>query len=137
MLFFLAVALALANVWISAVRSTIPVKFDDRVVSREVRTEKHPGNDDVCLLYLDPAGLTQVDRRVYEAVQDGDSLQKASWSRTLNIGANSFELKWSIDCRGMVIAMPLTLAVILLTGTVVWSGNRTRPSRRSNQPTSD
>lgn len=118
-LIFFGVALALANVWISAARSTIPLELDDRVLAREIRTEKHPGNDDVYLLHLDPSGLTQVDRNVYEAAREDDSLRKGSWSRTLIIGANPFDLEWSTDFRGMVIAMPLTLVVLLLTAVGV------------------
>lgn len=121
-LLFIGVAFATTNVWISALRSTIPAQLDDRVVAKEIRTEKHPGKDDVYLLQLDPGGLTQVDRHVYEAVQDGDTIQKESWSRTLRVRSNPFALGWSTDFHGMVIAMPLTLAVLLLAAVGVIRG---------------
>ena len=45
-LFLLGVVLAVANIWIAAARSTIPLRLDDEVIEMRQLREKHPGKDD-------------------------------------------------------------------------------------------
>ena len=74
-IFALGVLLAGANTWFTAARSTIPLALDTKVLSKEVRLEKHEGHDDVCLLELESIGWIQVDRAIYDAVAVGETLQ--------------------------------------------------------------
>jgi hypothetical protein len=115
----IAVALAALNVWIAAQRSTIPLQLDARVTSREVRREKHPGKDDVHLLHLEPFHALHVDGDVYASVTDGDRLRKEAWSRTLQVNDKTLPLVWSRDARGMLVAMPLVLLILLATAAWV------------------
>lgn len=117
-LLLVGLPLAAGNVWFAAKRSTIPLQLDARVVRKEVRREKHPGEDDVFLLQLSPGRLLQVDEALFRAVNEGAALRKDAWSRRLEANGRTIELGWSCDFRGMLIAMP-TLFVIL-AATIFW-----------------
>lgn len=117
LLFVLAAIFAVANIWYTAVRSTIPLALDTTVLSKEVRREKHEGKDDVYLLELEGLGLTQVDREIYERTDVGEALRKERLSRELRHGNQLLTVHWSRDCLGMLTAMPLclgSLAVLLI-----------------------
>jgi hypothetical protein len=119
-----ACSLAGANLWFAAVRSTIPLKFEWRVVEKRRLAEKHPGFDDVYLLNLGPRGWVQVDEAVYSAVEEGDRIRKQAWSRTLEIENRSIDLEWSRDVAGMLRVMPGVLLVILATFAAMQLGRR-------------
>jgi hypothetical protein len=117
LLFALAAVFAVANIWYTAVRSTIPLALDTIVLSKEVRREKHEGKDDVFLLELEGLGLIQVDREIYESTSVGETLRKERLSRELHHGDQLLTVHWSRDCLGMLTAMPLclgSLAVLLI-----------------------
>src|SRR4051812_48376435 len=97
LLFALAAVLAGVNTWFTAARSTIPLALDTKVLSKEIRREKHEGKDDVCLLELEGFGQIQVDRETYDAVAVGEILRKASQSRELRHGDKILQLQWSRD----------------------------------------
>jgi hypothetical protein len=117
----LALMLAAANVWFALSRSTIPLRLDATVMHKEVRHEKHPPKDDVCLLDLGPAGTFQVDQELFDRVAVGQRLVKAPWSRQLQASGQTIELRWSADTRGMIWAMPLVCIVMLAAW---WGGCR-------------
>jgi hypothetical protein len=115
----LAAVLAVTNVWFAAVRSLIPLRLDAVVQSKEIRHEKHPPDDDVCLLDLGPRGTLQVDPSIYERVNVRDHLLKDAWSHELKTNDQSLRLDWSPDVRGMVWTMPLAFVVMLLLALYV------------------
>lgn len=104
--------LCAANVWFAARRSLIPLEIAAVVRVKELRPEKHPGIDDVCLLELSEDGWYQVDRDVFEAVNDGDRIRKAAWARELRRADETVSLSWSTDAAGIVWCMPSTLAIL-------------------------
>jgi len=112
LLFALAALLAGFNTWYTAVRSTIPLALDTKVLGKEVRREKHEGRDDVYLLRLEGLGTMQVDRDVYDHAQVGQTLRKDRQSRELSCGNKVLELHWSQDHGAMLKAMPICLALL-------------------------
>ena len=114
-LVFLALTLAIANVWFAAARSTIPLCLDAVVTSKEVRHEKHPPKDDVCLLGLNPTGMIEIDQSVFDRVEVGNRLVKSQWEPTLESDGMMIDLHWSADARGMLWAMPLVVLITLVT----------------------
>ena len=119
-----AAALAGANVWFAAARSTIPLQLRAVVTGKVVRHEKHPPKDDVCLLNLGPHGIIHVDREVFDAVHATDALRKDRWSRMLFATGRQVKLGWSADVRGMVWAMPLVCLLALVTAA--WASSISR-----------
>jgi hypothetical protein len=120
LLFVLGIVLAAANTWFTAARSTIPLALDTKVVSKEIRREKHEGKDDVCLLELEGLGQIQVDREIYESVAVGELLKKARHSRELHHSNKDLQLRWSRDHQGMLMAMPICLGILaVLLGSVL------------------
>jgi hypothetical protein len=115
----IAAVLAAANVWFAAVRSTIPLQLDAVVSGKEVRHEKHPPKDDVCLLALGEQSMIHVDRAVFDVVAIGDRLAKTRWSTILVVGEKPLKLEYSDDIHGMVRAMPLVFLVFL--AAAVWA----------------
>src|SRR5258708_636684 len=105
-------ALAGANTWFTAARSTIPLSLNTRVLGKEVRREKHEGKDDVCLLDLENIGQIQVDREIYDAVAVGETVHKEGLSRELQHGDKVLPLHWSRDHQGMLSAMPICLGIL-------------------------
>ena len=121
LLFALAAVLAGANTWFTAARSTIPLSLDAKVLSKQVRLEKHEGNDDVCLLELEGLGQIQVDPGIYDAIAVGETLQKERHSHELHHGDKAVQLHWSRDHQGMLTAMPMCLGILAaLLGSVLY-----------------
>jgi hypothetical protein len=114
-----AAALAAANVWFTAVRSTIPLALDAVVASKETRHEKHPPKDDVCLIRLDDQRQLQVDQPIYGAIRASDHLRKQPWSRRLDTSGRVATLYWSRDSCGMAYAMSISLAIIAASAACV------------------
>ncbi len=110
--------LVVGNLWFTAARSTIPLSIDGRVVACEVRHEKHPGVDDVCLVTLEDGRVLHVDRPLFDSVDEGQVLQKAAWQRSLDCDGNVWPLDWSADARGMWPAM--AVACVALAGVSAW-----------------
>jgi hypothetical protein len=115
LLLVIGLGLAIANVWFTAARSTIPLDLNGMVTSMELRREKHPGRDDVFLLKLHSSPEFQVDEVVYRAIDIGERLRKPRWSRRLVHDTETLNLTWSRDCRGMMTAMPLFVLILLAT----------------------
>jgi hypothetical protein len=122
------VLLTVANAWFAAARSTIPLALDGVVTTMELRREKHPGRDDVFLLTLQSRSPFQVDEAIYRAVAIGERLHKARWSKELTHDGHTLALDWSRDCRGMVMAMP---AVVLILVATCLTAMRQKPAAES------
>jgi hypothetical protein len=108
-----------ANVWFAGLRSTIPLNLDATVLHKEVRHEKHPPHDDVCLITLDSQRVLQVDQAIYDAIRPNDYLRKDAGSRHLTVSGRTIELNWSRDAKGIAYAMPISLLVIVITAAIV------------------
>ena len=107
-------ACLIGNLWYALDRSTIPRSLDDRVVSRDIGREKHPGEDDVHWLVLQNEGTLHVDRPVWEGVKEGDRITKESWSDHLIVnGDRVVRLGPSEDAWGMVWVMSGGLVVVI------------------------
>lgn len=125
-------ALAAANLWFAAVRSTIPIALDAIVLTKERRPEKHRGIDDVYLLRLSGGRVLQVDEHVYDFVSEGAHVRKGAWANQLDAGAGMLDLRWSTDVYGMLWVMPMTVVTFVLL-SVVRLAARGEPA---NQPDS-
>jgi len=121
-LFLLGGVLAAANLWFAAARSTIPLRLDDEVVGMRKLREKHPGKDDVYLLDLSQQGVVQVDKEVFEELNNGARIRKVRWSRQLEHDGATSDLEWSADLRGLLWTMPGSLIVMLVTLAMAWRG---------------
>ncbi len=97
----------------TARRSTIPLALDGQLVRREMRPEKHPGLDDVCLLHLADGRVLHVDAPVYFAVREGQHLRKNRRQRTLRHDDQEFRLVYSTDFHTQ-LAVALAAAVLLV-----------------------
>jgi hypothetical protein len=113
-LLLLAIGFAVANLWLTAERSTIPRHLDGRVAEKERRLEKKAGVDDVWLVSWQSDDEWQVDQQFFHAVEVGDHVAKESWSRRLRVNDRVVDLSWSRDFQGMLWAMPSTVVVVTL-----------------------
>jgi len=120
-LLLLGAALVAGNLWYTAARSTIPLAIDGRVASREIRFEKHPGGDDVCLLTLADGRVLHVDAALFTALGDGQSLHKRAWERTLERDRQSLPLAWSADAQGMWRTMSVALVALIVLAGWQWT----------------
>jgi hypothetical protein len=111
-------ALAGANVWFAAARSTIPLALDTIVIRKEIRQEKHPPKDNVCLLHTSSQRVLHVDSDVFEAVREDERLLKEAWSQKLVSGTQQVALNYSADLRGMLVAMPSAFSVLVVVAAI-------------------
>ncbi|MBX9789319.1 MAG: hypothetical protein K2Y37_10420 [Pirellulales bacterium] len=118
-LLLVGAALVAGNLWFTAARSTIPLALDGRVAAREVRHEKHPGKDDVCLLHFEDGRTLHVDTAVFAAVDVGQWLYKTAWQHSLDRHGANVPLDWSADARGMWPTMGVALVTLL--GVALWN----------------
>lgn len=124
-------AFASANIWFAAARSTIPLELHGNITQTERLIEKTPGIDDVYIVTLDLDRRIQVDSPVFDAVAAHQSVNKRAWSQTIEIDGKRIDLAWSSDFRGMLWAMPLTVAACVLLGMIA-VGRRLRDTDESS-----
>jgi hypothetical protein len=117
----LGLVLAAYNVWCAAKRSTIPLQLNSHVLSKEVKKEKHPGRDDVCLLHMEGGRVLHVDQTVFDKIPQGARVEKRAWEKQLRVNGDPIELDWSMDLAGMLSAMPPALVVLAATA---WRAGR-------------
>ena len=132
----LGLLLAAGNLWFAAARSTISLRLDARVIGKEIRREKHPGKDDVYVLLLSPAHAVQVDESLFNSIEEGNHLQKDAWSRRLKCSGRTIALGLSADFRGMSLAMPALMVVLLaaaLAQKMAGSGTEEKRKPTSSQ----
>lgn len=131
-LLILGFALAVFNMWCAAKRSLIPISVRGRVASKEIKFEKHPGRDDVCLLHLTSGEVLHIDSRVFEEIAEQGVIQKDAWKAELISNEKIIRLWWSNDSIGMFRAMPLIMFALVMTAVIVKKlsdsdGRRTQP----------
>lgn len=127
LLLVIGVLLAAGNLWFAAARSLIPLSLDNRIQKAELRWEKHPGVDDVHLIWLDDGRVLQVDLPISKVptagvLSEGVQVQKASWARTVRLDGREMQLDWSADFRGLVKCMPVFLAVLAVAVLLLANG---------------
>lgn len=115
-LLLLGLALGCGNIWVVAARSTIPLALNAEVIEVELRHEKHPGKDDVCLLHFATGEALHVDASVFKKIRAGDFVRKLPWSFEIVVNDESTPLMWSADFYGMIAAMPTILIALIATG---------------------
>lgn len=123
-LLVLAAAFAVIAVTATISRSLIPRAMDGTVDRVEVRTEKHPGIDDVWLVHVN-GDVIHVDATTATDLEQGAELQKAAWSRTLTVDGQAIDLHLSHDARTMLWVMPLTL--LCVAGAAMADSRRRSP----------
>jgi hypothetical protein len=119
----LLVALCLGNLVVTLSRSLIPLGVDGVVSSLEVRHEKHPGLDDVHLLWMGNRAR-QIDAEIATSLRSGDRIHKKAWARSLQTPRGALPLAPSRDFKGMLMVMPL---LILLAGWVLRIPSKNSP----------
>lgn len=102
----LLAVLCLGNLAVTFRRSLIPLRLDGTISTMEVRREKHPGVDDVHLIWVNRRSY-HVDAVIAAALREGDRITKGMWGRTLQTPRGTIHLTVSQDCRGMLVVMPL------------------------------
>lgn len=106
-----AAALAVSNLSVTLLRSTIPLSIHGSVTALETRLESHPGVDDVHLATISGRTL-HIDADVAGHLRIGDLIEKKAWSRTLHTSQGRIRVGPSPDVWGMAITMPLILALV-------------------------
>ena len=115
------------DLWFTCARSLIPRSLDSTVVELQLRNEKHPGVDDVCLVRTSDNQLIHVDAHVYSNLAVQDQLMKARGAREIAVNGEPLQLKWSQDARGMAYVMPIILT--LAAGLTTLAGLRLKTER--------
>jgi hypothetical protein len=108
--------LAAGNLAAAWSRSAIPWQLDGRITRKEVRHEKHPPRDDVCLLHFDSGLVLHVDQTLFDAIEEQDQISKMAWSNRLSRNGQPVGLNLSPDFSGLTRTMPLVLAAIAISG---------------------
>ncbi len=115
-LILLGMSFAGANLWFAAARSTVPLELHGQLTEKQRLIEKTPGVDDVYIVTLDADRRIQVDGPIFDAMAVNQSVNKWAWTRIIEIDGKNIALSWSPDFRGMLWAMPWTVAICVLVG---------------------
>lgn len=115
-------SLTLGFVRIMSERSLIPLELNEIVYDKRIRTEKHPGRDDVHILVLrQPNGALfelRVDPAVFDAIPVGTRIEKQAGDSSLGTTDVTLSLRPSPDAVGTRNAVAsivvLVIAVVLL-----------------------
>lgn len=110
---------AMANMWLTAGRSTVPYAIDGTVTAMDRRLEKHPGLDDVYLISIDSGRWMQIDKLLFDLLHNGSQLTKQRWSKQIEVDGQSTHLEFSRDFVGMVRAFPLICSILVGFGLFV------------------
>lgn len=111
----LAALFAALAAWSLAARSTIPLPLDGTVTQVEVREEKHPGVDDVWMVYID-GDPRHLDAELAAALEVGDRISKDRWETSLVVNDTTRDLTLSDDARAMFGVAPLSVLLAVLLG---------------------
>lgn len=113
--------------WTMGARSTIPTALHGTVTGVEVREEKHPGVDDVWMVYVDDARPTHVDAAVASPLGVGDRVTKDRWDSTLHVDGEPQDLELSDDAQAMMVLAP-ALGLVMTVLALAAGGQRRRRS---------
>ena len=135
MLLVTGLACLAGNLHVMAQRTLVAREVEGVLASKERRTEKHPGLDDVVLWHLEDGRTLQVTDVVDELAPRGARLSKAAWERSLRVDGEARALPWSDDVVGMArVAGPAVLVLLVLTVACLRRG-RPAPAREARSPT--
>ena len=109
----LAVIFAVLAAWSLAARSAIPLNLHGTVTQVEVREEKHPGVDDVWMVYIDD-DPRHLDAELAADLEVGDRISKDRWETDLVVNDAARELTLSDDARAMFGVAPLSVLLATL-----------------------
>ncbi len=135
MLLLTGLACVAGNLHVMARRTLVSREVDGRLASKERRTEKHPGLDDVALWHLEDGTTLQVTDVVDELAPRGATLSKAAWERTLRVNGEARSLPWSDDVVGMARAAGPAVLVLLVLTIACFRRGRPAPVREARTPT--
>jgi len=108
----MAVVFVALAAWSLSARSAIPLELSGTVTQVEVREEKHPGVDDVWVVYVD-GDPRHLDAELAADLEVGDRISKDRWDTGLVVNGTTRGLSLSDDARAMFGVGPL--AVLLVT----------------------
>jgi hypothetical protein len=121
----MAVLFAGLAAWSLAARSAIPLTLDGTVTQVEVREEKHPGVDDVWMVYID-GDPRHLDSELAADLEVGDRIRKDRWETSLVVNDTTRDLALSDNARTMFGVAPLS---VLMAALLALLGRRfTSPS---------
>jgi hypothetical protein len=119
----LVVGLCLSNLLVTLHRSLIPVGVEGVITDMEVRFEKQRGQDDVHLIRVGGRRL-RVDASAGGALKRGDHVRKRPLTTVLETPRGPIPLRPSQDFTRMLIVMPLTMLMALVSLQGPSSGRR-------------
>jgi hypothetical protein len=128
----IAALLAAGNLAETFRRTTIPLAIEGAVTDEKMFFEKQRGVDDIHLVTIGDRTL-HVTKPVAELMEIGDRVQKQAWSRSISVNGERSRLSPSQDFLGMLIVMPVVLAVVILLNASTGSGARDQ-RRRGRAP---
>lgn len=102
--------------WSVVKRSTIPMALNGTVTEIEVRPEKHPGVDDVWIVWIEGEGH-HLDVAVASKLSVGDRVAKGRWERHLMVDGTDRRVSLSDDARAMLFLSP---AMVLLCAALAF-----------------
>lgn len=112
-LIILAVFFAALGAWSLAARSAIPLALEGTVTQVEVREEKHPGVDDVWMVYINEEPR-HLDSELAAELEAGDRISKDRWGTSLVVNGTTTSLEFSDDARAMFGVAPLSVLMATL-----------------------
>lgn len=118
-LVLLGIGFAMANVWVTAARSLIPLELDGQVLRVETRLEKHPGLDDVHVMQIQESRGErefQFDAVLRPLLRPEIRIAKERFSHELYVNGDATHLDFSADFRGIAVTMVLATVMILAVG---------------------
>ncbi len=110
---FLIVGLALGNLYTTLHRSGIPLGLDGVITRIEIRHEKHPGVDDVPLIWLGNRAV-HLDPEAARELRPGEKIFKRPMESSLQTPRGPVRLHPSRDFKGMAVLMPLIVLLSVL-----------------------
>lgn len=76
------------------------------------------------MVTLDSGRCIQVDLALFDTMNANETVKKSSWARNIDVNGRNTKLAWSVDFHGMLLAMPLTVAIFILG----WAALAVRPA---------
>jgi hypothetical protein len=101
----------------SVARSGLGREWHGTVTSVDLRTEKHPGVDDVWYVAVDGRAV-HVDAALARTLRTGDRLDKDRWERSVAVNGTRRALPLSGEARAMLVVAPLAAAAVAATAFV-------------------
>lgn len=102
--------------WSLVERSTIPLALNGTVTEIEVRPEKHPGVDDVWIVWIEGEPY-HLDVAVASKLGVGDRVAKGRWERYLTVNGTDRRVSLSDDAGAMLFLSP---AMVLLCAALAF-----------------